>query len=105
MAKRKRMGIDFGFFSSDTILKNIPFILFLGFLAVIYIANAHLAERNIRQIQESQRELKEMRWYFMTLQAENMYKIRRSEMAKSVKELGLQPISEKPKKIIAKKSE
>ena len=64
-----------GFFSSDTIIKNLPFILFLGFLAVIYIANAHLAERNVRQIQETRRELKEMRWYYMTLQAENMYNI------------------------------
>ena len=105
MAKHKGNGIDFGFFSSDTILRNIPFILFLGFLAVIYIANTHLAERNIRQIQESRRELKEMRWYFMTLQAENMYKSRRSEMAKNVKDFGLQPLSDKPKKIIANKSD
>jgi len=103
MAKRKRGGIDLGFFSSDTIIRNLPFILFLGFLAVIYIANAHLAERNVRQIQETRRELKEMRWYYMTLQAENMYKSRRSEMANNVKELGLEPMSDKPKKIIAKK--
>jgi len=102
MAKQKKTGMNRDIFSSDYILRNMPFVLFLGFLAVIYIANAHLAERNVRQIQELRRELKEMRWYYMTLQAENMYKSRRSEMARSVEELGLQPMTDKPKKIIAK---
>lgn len=103
MAKRKRRGIDFGLFSSDYILRNMPFVLFLGFLAIVYIANVHLAERNVRQIQELRRELKELRWYYMTLQAENMYKSRRSEMARSVEELGLKPLPDNPKKIIVQK--
>ena len=74
----------------------------MGFLAMIYIANVHYAERNVREIQELQRELKEIRWYYMTLQAENMYHSRRSEMAQSVKELGLELPTEKPKKIVIK---
>ena len=99
------LGQYFGmsYLTSDIILKNTLFALFLGFLGMIYIANAHYAERNVRNIQELQRELKEDRWYYMTLQAENMYNSRRSEMAKSVAELGLAPSKEKPKKIIVSK--
>ncbi len=103
---RKGVGqyFQFSFLTSDIILRNVIFALFLGFLAMIYIANAHYADRNVRKIQELRRELKETRWYFMTLQAENMYKSRRSEMARQVKDLGLEPSRDKPKKIIIKGS-
>jgi hypothetical protein len=104
MANRKGIGqyFEMSFLTSDLILKNVLFALFLGFLAMIYIANAHYSERNVRQIQELRRELKEIRWHYMTLQAENMYKSRRSAIAKNVKEIGLEPAKDKPKKIILK---
>lgn len=102
MAKRK--GIkhygDLGFLTSELILNNLPFFLFLGFLATIYIANAHLAESNIRRIQLMQRDLKELRWYYMSLQADNMFNSKRSEVAERVRKAGLRP-SEAPPKIIA----
>lgn len=104
MAKNKGVGqfFELSFLTSDIILKNVIFALFLGFLAMIYIASAHYAERNVREIQELRRELKEIRWYYMTLEAENMYKSRRSEIAKSVKGLGLEVAEDKPQKIIIK---
>lgn len=102
MAKRSGISqyLEIDFLTSDIILKNVIFAVFLGFLALIYIANAHYAERNVRKIQELRRELKEIRWYYMTLQAENMYNSRRSEVAKSVTELGLELPQEKPQKIV-----
>ncbi len=51
----KKQGIakyfELSYWSSDLILTQLPMILFLGFLGLIYIANAHLSERNVRQIQ------------------------------------------------------
>ena len=82
------------------LLNNLIFVLFLGFLAIVYIANAHYAERKVRKIQLMQKEIKEMRWYYMSLQAENMYKSKRSEMKESVKDLGLRQQSGRPKRII-----
>ena len=42
MAKKKTSGwTTIGDFNAGTILKNLPFILFLGLLAATYIANAH----------------------------------------------------------------
>lgn len=102
MAKKKSTWqiFDLNYWSSDLILQNLPFVLFLGFLAVIYIANAHYAERNVRQIQVLQREIKELRWHYMSLEAEIMYNSKRSEMVKSVEQDGLRPITAKPKKIV-----
>lgn len=105
MAKNKGAGnfFDLKFLSSDIILNNLIFVLFLGFLATIYIANAHYAEGNVRQIQILQKEVKNLRWHFMSLQAENMYNSKHSEMKESVKELELYPLSERPKRIVVDK--
>ena len=88
---------------TQIILRNLAFLLFLGFLAIIYIANAHLAERNVRRIQELQRDVKEMRWYYMSLQSENMYNSLRSEVVDRVKDEGLRLHRGKPKKILVPK--
>ena len=102
MAKEKdiRNYFELKFITSDLILNNLIFVIFLGFLATIYIANAHFAERNVREIQLLQKEIKEKRWYYMSLQAENMYKRKHSEMLQSVEELGLRPRTGRPKRIV-----
>lgn len=94
---------DFEFMTSDFILRNLAFLLFLGFLATIYIANAHYAERNVRRIQLMQKELKEYRWYYMSLEAENMFNSRRSEVLTRVREQGLRPFEGEPRIIEVEK--
>lgn len=89
-----------GSISTTWILKNLPFVAFLGFITTIYIANAHYAERNVREIQVVQKELKDLRREYNSLQAENMSKQRMSEVAKSVKPLNLEVFNKSPKKII-----
>lgn len=105
MARKKepRQFSDLNFIISDLILKNLPFVAFLGFLATIYIANAHYAERNVRKIQVLQKDLKELRWHYMSLQSENMYNSKRSEIADKVKDDGLRLQRRKPKKIVVPK--
>ncbi len=102
MAKKRNSNITFNELSQITtemILKNVPFVSFLGFLATIYIANAHYAERNVREIQTYQKDLREIRWYYMSLQAENMYNSKLSEVEESVEEEGLRQTTTKPKRI------
>lgn len=93
---------DVGSWTSRIVLNNLAFFLFLGFLATLYIANAHMAERNVREIQLLQKDLKEMRWYYMSLEADNMYNAKRSEVARRVRENGLVSPSQAPKRVIVK---
>ncbi len=93
---------DIGSWTSRIVLNNLAFVLFLGFLGTIYIANGHLAERNVRQIQLLQKELKEMRWYYMSLVADNMYNAKRSEVGRRVRDNGLRHSTEAPKRVIVK---
>jgi len=106
MAKKKSFKdyTELGDISAALILKNFPFVLFLGFLATIYIANAHYSEKKIRQIQKLQTELKDMRWSYMSLKSEAMYKSKQSEVTKSVESLNLKISGKKPKKIVVPKN-
>jgi len=93
MAKSKGFKdyLDVGAWGSKFLMNNLLFTFFLGFLTTVYISNAHLAERNVREIQTLRKELKEMRWYYMSLQSENMYNAKRSEVAERVRKTGLRP--------------
>ncbi len=103
MAKRKSFQLaDLGHLITNFILKNLPFLAFLGFLAIIYIANAHYAERSVMRIQLLQKETKELRWHYMSLQSENMFNSMQSEVADRVRSDGLRLQRGKPKKIVVK---
>jgi hypothetical protein len=46
-------------FSKDNVTGSLPFVFFLGLLAVMYIANSYNADKLVRQIDHTQKELKE----------------------------------------------
>jgi hypothetical protein len=85
------------------ITQNMPFILFLSALALIYIANSHLAEKKIRQINKLGREIKELKWEYLNVKSELMFRSKMSEVSKSVEPWGLKPLSSPPQKIVLKK--
>ena len=89
-----------GNMSASLILKNLPFVLFLGFLTVIYIANAHFAEKQIRQIQSLQQDVKELKRQYNSLKSENMYNSRLAEIEEDVKGSGLMKKQGRVKRII-----
>jgi predicted aconitase len=82
---------------TEVIAENLKFILFLGLLAAIYIGNSHSSEKKIRNIQELQKELKEVRWTYLSLKSEVMMESQYSEVVKKVAPLGLSPEGDQPK--------
>jgi uncharacterized membrane protein (DUF106 family) len=105
MAKKRDIKsiFDLGPLTSKLVINNLTFVLFIGFLTMVYIANAHYAEGNVRRIQTLQKELRELKWYYMSLQSENMYNAKRSEVLKRVKEDGLRVQTQAPKRILVDK--
>jgi hypothetical protein len=78
------------------IIHNVPFFLFLAFLAVIYIYNGHYADRVVRDIGKTGRELQELQYEFKSLKSEVMFRSKQSELAKAVEPFGLKPLSSPP---------
>jgi hypothetical protein len=73
-----------GVISTDDATAALPFILFLSFLALIYIGNRHSAENNIREIDKIGKEVKELSWDFKTLKADLMFKSKETEVISRV---------------------
>ncbi|WP_257668648.1 FtsL-like putative cell division protein [Parapedobacter tibetensis] len=91
-------------FSSMAFVGYIPLIIFVGLLAIIYIANRHYAERTVREIDRLSREVKEMNWDYKSLSADLMKLTTQSEIAKRVDSMGLKERTEPPKKIVLVKT-
>jgi len=90
-----------GFINAESATKALPFVLFLTFLGMIYIANRHLAERNIRDIDKITKEVKELSWDYKTAKADLAYKSTLTEVAKRVDTLGIKESLQPPQKIVA----
>ncbi len=87
-------------FSLPVLVNNIRFMSFLSFLAILYITNAHFADRAMIGMNNIQKELKELRWEYMNTKSELMYKSKQTEIKKLVTPLGLEELKQPPKKII-----
>lgn len=105
MAKKSFNPAGLTDISAGMILKNLPFILFLGLLAIVYIANAHYSEKKVRQIQQLQTEVKELRWNYLSLKSDLMYNAKRSEVVREAEALQLQVPRSGPKKIVVASDE
>ena len=78
------------------IMKNITFFLFLAALAVIYIYNGHYADKIVRDINRTNKELKELQYEYKTLKSEVMFRSKQSELAKAVEPFGLKELTQPP---------
>lgn len=81
------------------IVTNIGFFLFLAFLTVVYIANGHTADKTIRDISRTAKQLKELQYEYKTLKSEMMFKSRETEMLKTVESLGFKVSAEPPMRL------
>lgn len=97
--KRKQAGVGHSLLQARWLVHYVPFGLFLGVLAVIYIANGHYADDTIRKTAKARSQLKQLQYEFKTLQAELMYRSKESELVRAVAPLGLKRLTEPPVKI------
>ena len=87
------------FLDREDMLNHLPFILFIAFLIILYIANSHYAEKMIREKENLSNELKELHSEYITTKSELMYRSKQSEIAKTASLLGLREATDPPKKI------
>jgi hypothetical protein len=80
----------------QSIVKQVPFFLFLTLLAVIYIYNGHYADKMIRNINQTAKEVKELKYEYKTVKSEVMFRSKQSELVKAVEPLGLKELTTSP---------
>ena len=86
--------------TNQWIVKNIPFYFFLAAITVLYIANGHYADKLVRKINATDKNLKELEYEFKTVKRDVIFRSKQSELAKAVEPLGLKPLVIPPVLII-----
>ena len=83
-------------------IRQIPFLIFLGCIGLLYIANNYYAEDKIRQINKINAELKELRSDYITSKSRLMFISRQSELAAISEDMGvgIKSAIVPPKKIV-----
>ncbi|MFQ5335438.1 MAG: FtsL-like putative cell division protein [Flavobacteriales bacterium] len=97
-----------GIFNGDLltregILRNMPYLLFLALLGLVYISNGFITESTVRDLNKTDNELKEMRAEFISSKSELMFKSKQSKLEELIgeKNMELHASDSPPKKIIA----
>lgn len=88
-----------GFLSDDRSIKHVPFIMFLGLIAILYIANGYYADDKIREENKVSNEIKELRTEYISSKSDLMFVSKQSEVAKAVEPIGLKEPVVAPMKI------
>jgi hypothetical protein len=92
--------------TDERVTRQIPFLIFLAFLAVLIITNRNWSERTIRKVEVLQNTLDELRSESITLSAKLMNSSRPSEIAKKVENANIdlhEPVRP-PQKLVVKKN-
>jgi cell division protein FtsL len=97
--------IDGTFLTRKSVMRQMPFILFLVFLSLLYISNRYHAEMLKREISSLRDETGELRSKAIFISSELMKVSRQTEVADEVekKGLNLKESQVPPKKIVVKK--
>lgn len=87
------------FLTNEKNLRHLPYVLFLAFIAILYIANGYYADDKIREFNKTSNQLKELRSEYISTKSELMFASKQSEIAKSAEKLGLKETVVPPTKI------
>jgi Bacteriodetes cell division protein (FtsL-like) len=71
-------------------INQLPRVLFVLLLVLLYVANTHYADKVVRKTNKLKNEVEDLRADYITLKADLMFKSKQSEVAKRVAALGLE---------------
>ncbi|HLG33735.1 MAG TPA: FtsL-like putative cell division protein [Bacteroidia bacterium] len=86
-------------FNIGNVVRQMPFIFFIGLITILYIANTYYAEKTIREINQTKKELKDLRAEYIYTKSELMFSSRQSEISKMVADMEIKQSVVPPRKI------
>ncbi|MCO6499495.1 MAG: hypothetical protein J5I47_03840 [Vicingus serpentipes] len=88
------------FLSKENVVGSVPYIFFLTFLGVLYIANGYNAQKTVIRLNKVGNELKELRSEYITIKSDLNFKSKQSQVAQATVELGIKESTTPPQKIV-----
>ncbi|HPD65265.1 MAG TPA: FtsL-like putative cell division protein [Bacteroidia bacterium] len=105
--EKKERGVnklfDFDFkITRESIPRFLPFVMFIVFLIILYIANKYYAEKSYLEEAKLKQKVKDLRAESLTTKAQLINKTKYSDIEARAKEIGLEEMKEPPKRILVK---
>ncbi|MFO7722500.1 MAG: FtsL-like putative cell division protein, partial [Bacteroidales bacterium] len=94
-----RQLLDGTLLADQRMIRNIPYILFITGLAILYITNSATAEKNRREAAALSEELKELRYQYISTKSGVMYLSNPSQISKKLKDTDIRENTVPPVKI------
>lgn len=102
-SKKKRSLFDLTDFNKligfEGIASNLSFVLFITFLILLYIANNHYALKSVKQLNQSEQQLKQLKWEYVNFKSDLEMKSQQSYIAHQLIETGIKELKQPPVKI------
>lgn len=76
----------------DLLMNNIPFVLYVAILCVFYITNNSLAADLVRETEQANKELKELKWQYLDVQSRLIKMTSEEELGRISSQYGLKPL-------------
>ncbi|MCS6992054.1 MAG: FtsL-like putative cell division protein [Chitinophagales bacterium] len=80
----------------ETLVEQLPLLLLLTLLGLLYIGNAHLAEAHLRKLHALEKKLEELNWAYTVQKAEWDNLMRQSQIVRLAAPMGLRETLEPP---------
>ncbi|MBW6482543.1 MAG: hypothetical protein K0B10_05735 [Vicingaceae bacterium] len=93
------------FLAKENVVRGLPFVLFLTFLGLLYIANGYNTEKLVRELDEINDEMKELRSEYITIKSDLNYESKQSQVASKSELFGVKESTVPPTKIIVSAKE
>jgi hypothetical protein len=94
--------LDGTVFQRRKVVRQLPFLVMLTVMGVLYIFNSNYTDRTIIEMNRTKRKLQELRFNYVTTKANVMYLSRQSTLNKSLQIRGIRESIIPPYKIIIK---
>jgi hypothetical protein len=78
--------------SYQGIVRNMPYLMFLTVLCILYITNNNRAISLTRSINAKSKELKELHWRYLDVQSRLMYQTSETQLIPKAATIGLKPL-------------
>ncbi|MBT8220373.1 MAG: hypothetical protein KJP00_11130 [Bacteroidia bacterium] len=99
MQKKNKSRLTF-MIGVDFLIKHTPYIIFLGFLSLLYIGNVHRTNRTIREINQAKAEIVESRNIYMATKCDLIKSSKQTEVARKLELQGFKDAYRKPSKVL-----
>jgi hypothetical protein len=86
--------------ATDKTLKHLPFLFFVAFLGLLYIANGYFAQSKDRQLDTLTTQIKDLNTQYQIEQAKLMFLSKESEVARATAAMGIKESVIPPNKIV-----